>query len=203
MSFDEKADQVHPEVSGVVDNLLTAIQELAERTHNHFTLVRVLAMRAVWFARQGKPVAAQEILERALRLARPGWFIQAFVEQGLELLEILQAVSARLKQETDLNEYVAVIIAAFSPPGGHQPAPPRLSEIRSLLTERELEVLELLAERLSINEISTRLCISPNTVQQHTHHIYRKLNVANKRQAVASAIELGILQMPFIRLPGR
>ncbi len=208
MSFDEKADQehpadqVHPEVSGVVDNLLTDIQELAERTHNHFTLVRVLAMRAVWFARRGKGIAAQEILERALRLARPGWFIQAFVEQGLEILEILQAISARLKQETDLNEYVAVIIAAFSPPGGLQPVPPRLSEIRSLLTERELEVLELLAERLSINEISARLCISPNTVQQHTHHIYRKLNVANKRQAVASAIELGILRMPFIRLPG-
>jgi LuxR family maltose regulon positive regulatory protein len=61
------------------------------------------------------------------------------------------------------------------------------------LTERELEVLELLAERLSIQEISSRLFISPSTVQQHTHHIYRKLNVANKRQAVASAELLGIL----------
>jgi LuxR family maltose regulon positive regulatory protein len=73
------------------------------------------------------------------------------------------------------------------------PTPPNLKEIKTLLTERELEVLELLAERLSINEISARLYISPKTVQQHTHHIYRKLNVANKRQAVARAIELGIL----------
>ena len=72
-------------------------------------------------------------------------------------------------------------------------APPNLKEIRTLLTERELEVLALLAERLSINEISARLFISPSTVQQHTHHIYRKLNVANKRQAVAKAIELSIL----------
>ena len=67
------------------------------------------------------------------------------------------------------------------------------NEIKTLLTERELEVLELLAERLSIQEISARLYISPSTVQQHTHHIYRKLNVANKRQAVASAEMLGIL----------
>ena len=61
------------------------------------------------------------------------------------------------------------------------------------MTERELEILQLLAERLSIQEISARLVISPSTVQQHTHHIYRKLNVANKRQAVASAEMLGIL----------
>ena len=66
-------------------------------------------------------------------------------------------------------------------------------ETKILLTERELEVLELLAERLSIKEIATRLHISPSTVQQHNHHIYRKLNVNNKRQAVASATELGIL----------
>ena len=61
------------------------------------------------------------------------------------------------------------------------------------LTRRQKEILELLAERLSIQEIPARLFISPSTVQQHTHHIYRKLNVANKRQAVASAEMLGIL----------
>ena len=70
--------------------LLAEIQELAERTHNTFTLVRVLALRAVWLARQGESAAAQQILERALRLARPGWFIQAFVKQGPEILALLK-----------------------------------------------------------------------------------------------------------------
>ena len=64
-----------------------------------FTLVRVLSMRAVWLARQGECAAAQQILERALRLARPGWFIQTFVKQGPEMLELLQAISPRLKNE--------------------------------------------------------------------------------------------------------
>jgi LuxR family maltose regulon positive regulatory protein len=137
--------------------------------------------------------AAGKTLERALRLARPGWFIQAFVKQGPEILALLQALAPILQSEPALAEYVAAIIAEFSIPVEAHPTSPRPSEFKTLLTERELEVLELLAERLSIQEISARLFISPSTVQQHTHHIYRKLNVANKRQAVASAELLGIL----------
>jgi ATP/maltotriose-dependent transcriptional regulator MalT len=186
-------DSGRPETSPVVDQLLVELLELAERTHNNFTLIRVLSMRAVWLARQGDSAAAQQTLERALRLGRPGGFIHIFVLPGPEMLELLQAVSQQLKNKPDLGEYIAAIIAAFSMPIDPKPAPPNLKEINSLLTERELEVLELLAKRLSINEISARLFISPSTVQQHTHHIYRKLNAANKRQAVARAIELSIL----------
>jgi LuxR family transcriptional regulator, maltose regulon positive regulatory protein len=173
--------------------LLTEIQELAERTHNNFTLVRVLVLRAVWLARQDECAEAQQALERALRLARPGWFIQAFVKQGPEILALLKELAPGLQNEPALAEYVAAIIAEFSIPVDAHLTSPRQNEFKTLLTERELEVLELLAERLSIQEISGRLFISRSTVQQHTHHIYRKLNVANKRQAVASAELLGIL----------
>jgi LuxR family maltose regulon positive regulatory protein len=173
--------------------LLAEIQDLAERTHNTFTLMRVLALRAVWLARQDECSAAEQILERALRLARPGWFIHAFVKQGPEILTLLKDLAPALQDEPGLAEYVAAIIAEFSIPLEAHPVSPRQNEFKTLLTERELEVLELLAERLSIQEISSRLYISPSTVQQHTHHIYRKLNIANKRQAVASAELLGIL----------
>lgn len=182
-----------PEANQVIDQLLKEIEELAERTHNNFTLLRVLSLRAVWLARQGAQAAAQEVLLRALRLGRRGGFIHTFVIRGQEMLKLLQAVSPQLKKEPDLQEYLDKIIAEFFLPTDPHPAPATLREIKTLLTERELDVLELLAERLSINEISARLYISPSTVQQHTHHIYRKLNVANKRQAVARAIELGIL----------
>jgi LuxR family maltose regulon positive regulatory protein len=150
-------------------------------------------MRAVWLARQGQSAAAQKTLLRALRLGHPGGFIHTFGIRGPEMLELLQAVSPQLKNEPGLDEYADSIIAAFSMPIDPHPAPHGQSEIITLLTEREFEVLELLAERLSINEISARLYISPSTVQQHTHHIYRKLNVTNKRQAVARAIEIGVL----------
>lgn len=176
-----------------VDQLLDEIQKLAERTHNKYTLIRVLAMRAACQARQGNHAAAQQTLERALRLGRPGRFIHAFVEQGPEMLKLLQALSQRLKNQSGLEEYLSAIKAGFSKPTGPQAAIDSRAEIKTRLTDREFEVLELLVKRLSINEISNRLFISPSTVQQHTHHIYRKLNVANKRQAVARAIELGII----------
>jgi LuxR family maltose regulon positive regulatory protein len=176
-----------------INQLLDEIQALAERTHNTFTLVRVLALRAAWLARCGKTIKAKQALEHALRLGRPGWFIHSFVKQGPELQELLQSALRRRVGIPDADEYISAILAAFSVTSEARIAAKDRSSIKTLLTEREMEVIELLAERLSINEIASQLCISPSTVQQHTHHIYRKLNVTNKREAVVAAIDLGIL----------
>ncbi len=186
-------DTGRSEDSKIVDQLLDEIQQAAERTHNTFTLLRVLSIRAVWLARQGESAAAKQILIRALKLGRPGGVIHSFVIRGPEMYQLLRAIPSQLQDEPGLKEYVNALVDEFTKHFDPQALPPRLNEVKTLLTERELEVLELLAERLSINEISARLFISPSTVQQHAHHIYRKLNAANKRQAVARAAELGIL----------
>ena len=61
------------------------------------------------------------------------------------------------------------------------------------LTNREIDVLILLAERLTDDEIAERLVLAPATVRKHTMHIYSKLGVHNRRAAVAQGRRLGLL----------
>jgi LuxR family maltose regulon positive regulatory protein len=93
--------------------------------------------------------------------------------------------------------YVTRLLAAFeAPPGEAATAPPPAGAEQPLvepLSERELEVLRLLAQRLSNKEIAQRLFISLPTVKSHTRSIYGKLGVHSRREAVARALSLGLL----------
>lgn len=61
------------------------------------------------------------------------------------------------------------------------------------LTNREIDILELLSQRLQNKEIAEKLFISPETVKKHLQNIYQKLNAANRREAVENARNLDIL----------
>jgi LuxR family maltose regulon positive regulatory protein len=157
-------------------------------THNVRFQIEAVALQALVHEVLGDSRAALGALERALSLARPASVIRLFVDQGPGMAKLLRRLAAPRAR----REHVDHILSAFAwahvgPPAGR---PPSLSEP---LTERELEVLALLAEHLSNKEIAARLVISAETVKMHASNIYRKLGVEGRRQAVARATALGLL----------
>jgi LuxR family maltose regulon positive regulatory protein len=174
--------------------LLSQLQAYLADTHNTRFLIDTLALQALLADVNGDQGGALDLLESSLKLAQPGGFIRVFVDLGPQMAALL----SRLKSNQSLDKYIGKILAAF-------PSPPyltgaqivnRQSAIHNLaepLTERELQILGLLQERLTNKEIAAQLVISPGTVKGHTIKIYQKLGVKGRRPAVEKAIKLGIL----------
>jgi DNA-binding CsgD family transcriptional regulator len=97
------------------------------------------------------------------------------------------------------SDYVQLVLDKFPSPGqqlaGTAAGSLRISAgsetwLAESLTRRELDVLELLAQRLQTKEIATKLFVSPETVKSHLKNLYQKLNVKNRREAAIKAAEI-------------
>jgi LuxR family maltose regulon positive regulatory protein len=170
--------------------LLDELLAHAEYTHYAWRQIEILALQALTLAAQDHIDEALSRLEQAVTLARPGYLVRTFVDLGSGMVELLRQLARR----GVAPEYVGYLLAAFSFEVKVLPSviSPEL-EIVEPLTERELEVLALLGERLTNQEIAQKLFISPKTVKRHASNIYHKLSVSNRRQAAAKARSLGIL----------
>ena len=167
-------------------SLLDEMRAFVEATHNTRFLIETLALQALLSETEGQPQTALDTLEQAIILAQPGGFIRLFVDLGPQLIGLLE----QLQRRSAAPDYIELILAAAD----KRPAPvPQSSPIVESLTDRETEVLSLLAQRLTNKEIAERLHISPSTVKSHTLKIYQKLEVSKRRHAVKKAIDLGIL----------
>ncbi len=177
------------------DSLLTRLETFVGGIHATRVLIEVLALRALLHHAQGDEPAACEALGRAVSLAQPGGFIRLFVDPGPGLIKVLTS----LELEEEGQRYVGRILAAFQADRESQAGEPleqRTTQMSAAMTNRELEILGLLADRLSRQEIADRLCISTATVKRHAENIYCKLGVPGRRQAVAKARDLGIFSGP-------
>jgi LuxR family maltose regulon positive regulatory protein len=179
-------------------DLLDTARAYVESTHNTRFLIEVLALQTIQNIEQDERQTALELLEQAIDLAQPGGFIRPFVDLGSQMADLL----AELKpQNGEMQQYVGQILAAFDKADGGKlktedkkihPSSFRLQPLIEPLTNREQDVLECL--QLTDKEISQRLVISSHTVRTHIKGIFGKLNVANRRQAIARARELGLLK---------
>jgi LuxR family maltose regulon positive regulatory protein len=154
--------------------------------------LRATILQALAHHAQGEKDKAVRLLGHALALAEPGGFIRIFVDEGTPMAQLL---SESAVQEIMPN-YAGKLLAAFEAETQGIEERAYLSPAQPLiepLSQRELEVLRLVAQGLSNGEIGQRLFLALDTVKGHNRRIYDKLQVQRRTEAVARARELGLL----------
>jgi LuxR family maltose regulon positive regulatory protein len=184
--------------------LLREIAAMLAATHNQLFRIEALVQLALLHACRNQPAEARTALGEAVALAQPGNVRRVFLDAGPALEPCLD----QLAHEGSHGEFVAQLRAGKprlpSPPSlptqaaavpARPPATafvqPRHPDLIELLTNREMEVLQLLALRLTNKEIAQSLGISTETVKQHAMNIFRKLHVENRREAIVQARAMG------------
>jgi LuxR family maltose regulon positive regulatory protein len=114
--------------------------------------------------------------------------VRIFVDEGQAMTELLTGLS----EVEGLKEYIRKLLSAFGKQSDAH-LPPPSQPLIDPLSDRELEVLRLVAQGLSNDEISKRLFLSVSTVKGHNLRIFGKLQVKSRTEAVARARELGLL----------
>jgi LuxR family maltose regulon positive regulatory protein len=187
--------------------MLAALLQVAERAGWLGFVIEILILQVLAFQKQDNTLQAIATLERALSLAEPSAYVRSFIDAGPPMARLLYQAATRgiapayaskllATFETEIQGEEKRVISPVEDPRSKAdrapplPSPPALIEP---LSERELEVLQLIAEGLSNQEIAQRLFISLRTVKWHTSNIYGKLGVKNRTEAAAKARELELL----------
>jgi LuxR family maltose regulon positive regulatory protein len=174
-------------------SLVERIYRIAQETGKRHTELEGLILLALVFSIQGETDRALAYLEKALFIGEPEGFVRIFVDEGPPMAHLLyNALSHGVAPE-----YVSRLLAAFPVAEPEQAdtakTQSRETELVEPLSERELEILQLIAEGLTNPEIAARLFLAVNTVKAHTRNIYGKLGVHSRTQAIARSRVLGIL----------
>ncbi|MFN2183665.1 MAG: LuxR C-terminal-related transcriptional regulator [Anaerolineae bacterium] len=150
-------------------------------------VIQILSLQALAHQAQGDEAQALVALRRALSLAEPEGYVRSFVDEGEQMARLLRHAVARGLTP----EYSNRLLAAFG--DSSQATPLAVQGLVEPLTEREMEVLRLVAAGLSNREIAHELVVAVSTVKSHINHLYGKLEVKNRTQAVARGRELELL----------
>ncbi len=183
---DREEHSVHQAI-GLLERLLHAAEE-GERTGR---VIEILVLQALAHEAQGDSPSALMPLERGLTLAEPEGYVRVFVDEGRPMARLVSEAAAR----GIMPDYTARLLAEFKAEEqeadeSHLPPAQLLAEP---LSQRELEILQLIAQGLSNREIGERLFLALDTVKGHNRRIFSKLLVQRRTEAVAKARSLNIL----------
>lgn len=152
--------------------------------------LKIRVLQALAYDAAGNRDAAITMLKDALMMAEAGGFIRIFVDEG----EPMAALLTHMAKIRFMPEYVNTLLVAFNIEGSIQTnITPMSQALIEPLSDRELEILQLVADGLSNREISERLYLALSTIKGHNRNIYGKLGVQRRTEAIARARELGLL----------
>jgi len=188
--------------------ILDQVEEFAVSGGNHKILLETLLVKATLAEQAGNTRAAEESLVEALQSGRETGYYQTYIDEGKSLapvfsriLEGKHAARGQLLPQS-LTGFAREVYRAITPDTGKQQASAqktRVSEhayehlILEELNPRELQILQMIAEGCSNQEIAQKFFLSAGTIKWHTSNIYGKLGVRRRTEAVALARKLGII----------
>jgi LuxR family maltose regulon positive regulatory protein len=187
---------LHPDAISLLDRLLEP--SLAEARIG--SAIEIQALQSLIFKNLGNASHALECLEQALNLAEQEGYVRVFLDEGepmrLLLAEYQSVLKKRIGATTKgsslrLLTYTDKLLAAFATPAPI--APQEFETAIERLSEREMEILRLINEGLSNQEIAEILVIAVSTVKSHINHLYGKLGTQRRTQAISVARDLGLL----------
>jgi LuxR family maltose regulon positive regulatory protein len=173
---------------------LEGLEEQAQAAGRLAQAIDICLLKALAWQAQGKSAAALEWFERSLSWAEPEGYVRLFLEAGTDVVPLLRRAAARGIGPRSADKLVAAfgVQERESAPTFHRERLPDAQSLTEPLTPRELDVLYLICDGLSNREIAERLTVTLNTVKKHSSHIYDKLGVGSRAQAIVKARELGL-----------
>jgi len=171
--------------------------EGAQTSDRNAATLEVLLIQALAYHAQGDMNQALAVLDRALKLAKQGGAVRVFLDEGEPMAELLDAFSRQ--SSTIDGEFMDSLFEGFrvsrmrSEPNKIEDRIPKSGDLLDPLSDRELEVLRLLAAGLPYREIAEELYVSINTVKAHAKNIYSKMGVHGRMQAAERAKQLDLL----------
>jgi LuxR family transcriptional regulator, maltose regulon positive regulatory protein len=181
------------------ENLLAAARSVAERLGQTEHLIEIELLQAQCADVDGQLDQSAAALERALGLATAGGYMRIFLGEGASILPILERLVA---QHSAISSYARRLLATLrhelEPDGGLRSNAvgqddPATTHLVEELSEREITVLQRVAQGASNQDIANDMVISVGTVKSHLNHILGKLEARNRTEAVARAREFGLI----------
>ena len=187
-----KNEPVNGSISGAM-RLVERLLKAAERGRRIGSVIEILVLQALTYEVQNDIPSALLSLERALTLAEPESYLQTFVGEGAPMAHLLyEALDHQIVPAYVQRLLKIILVEEPDQTKGPQTQTPEQKLIEPL-SDREIEILQLIAEGLTNQEIAAQLYLSLNTVKVHTRNIYGKLEVNSRTQAASRARTLGIL----------